>query len=259
MISPCKAHFQKTLAAVSAVANEGYVDANPYELMLMQLADHKRQLKAIQSIQRKIAVKATLLPDYDAYIEGVLEGNTGVQDDVLMTLLLWHMDTGGYDHALVMAHYAMTHDLNTPDGHKRDTATLVVEEFAEAVLKDGPAISIAQLQAIHDLTQERDMPDEVRAKLHKALGITCTEANQLAAAQAHFKQALHLHEKCGVKKLLEKLERDIKAQQDVGPDESNEPDEPAAPVVVQAQATTPAEHAQETPTTQDDRTEETSD
>ncbi len=214
MVSPCKAHFQKTQAATqtSDAQSEVYADASQYELMLMQLANHKRQLKDIQSIQRKIEVKATLLPEYEAYIEGVLEANTGVQDDVLMTILLWHMETGSYDQAAIIANYAITHGLNTPDGHKRQTATLVAEEFAEAVLKNGPDITQGQLSAISDLTAESDMPDEVRAKLHKAIGVTHAEAGQLEEAKVHLQTAFSLHDKSGVKKLLEKLERQLKAK-----------------------------------------------
>lgn len=38
--------------------------------MLMQLAEHRRRLKQIQSIERKIEVKRQLLPEYAAYIQG---------------------------------------------------------------------------------------------------------------------------------------------------------------------------------------------
>jgi len=59
------------------------------------------------------------------------------------------------------------------------------------------------------LTESEDMPDEVRAKLHKAIGYALNETDKPAALE-HLIRALNLHEKVGVKKDIEVLEREIK-------------------------------------------------
>ncbi len=38
-------------------------------------------------------LKPTLLPAYDAYIDGVLAAGQGAADEVLTTVMLWHFDT----------------------------------------------------------------------------------------------------------------------------------------------------------------------
>jgi Tfp pilus assembly protein PilF len=53
------------------------------------------------------------------------------------------------------------------------------------------------------------MPDQVKAKLFKAIAYGLSEHNKPAAAD-YFRQALALHPKCGVIKDLEKLQREIK-------------------------------------------------
>ena len=69
--------------------------------MLAQLYEDKRKLKEIRSIETKIELKRKLLPNYEPYINGVLAGGKGAQDDVLMMVMLWRLDTKDFDGALV--------------------------------------------------------------------------------------------------------------------------------------------------------------
>ena len=88
------------------------------------------------------------------------------------------------------------------------------------------------------------MPDQVRAKLHKAMGLhlvrTATAADDnpetvpagaakaaRAAALDHLRRALALNDKCGVKKDIERLERELKKATEA---------EPAAPAPAPAPA-----------------------
>ncbi|MDF6921868.1 phage terminase small subunit, partial [Escherichia coli] len=144
-----------------------------YELMLAQLAEHKRQLKQVQSVERKAETKRRMLPEYAAWVEGVLQADTGTQDDIFMTVLVWRIDVGDFAGALPLADYAIRHKLAMPDQYQRSTACLIAEEFANMVLKDPAAIKSADVEALVEveaLVRDQDMPDEVRAKLHKALG-----------------------------------------------------------------------------------------
>ncbi|MDQ8022175.1 MAG: phage terminase small subunit [Moraxellaceae bacterium] len=225
MTTPARLHFERKLAA-SATRHDGTqpdtnrAHANQYELMLATLDEHRRRLKAVQSTERKIEVKRGLVPEYAAWCRGVMEGDAGVQDDVFMTVLLWQIDVGDFDAALPMAEYALRHGLVMPDRFERTTACLVAEEIADTALKAPAAALAAYLPALQQaqlITAEHDMPDEVRAKLHKAIAyalLAAPEDQQTLdtknAAMTALQSAVRLHDKVGVKKDIERLERDIK-------------------------------------------------
>ena len=136
MITPAKAHWQRALAAT--ITNTESQDipagaANQYELMLLKLAEDKRRLKEIQSIERKIEVKATLLPEYLPWIEGVLDAGSGRQDDVLMTVFVWAIDIADFALAIKIGAYAIEHRLTMPDQYKRDVPCVLAEEVANVI------------------------------------------------------------------------------------------------------------------------------
>lgn len=230
-ISPARAHVQAHIAAARAdaeLADGTRIDpalANGYELMLAQLAEHRRQLKQIQSVERKIEHKRRLIPEYTPYIAGALEADRGGQDDVLVTLLVWHIDCGQLAAAVPLAAYCLEHGLVMPDHYERSLACIVAEEAAELALRQlaaGEAADVAALEAIQAMTASSDMPDEVRAKLCKALGYALRDESPSAALQ-HLQRALTLNGKAGVKKEIERLEREIKK----GAAETTEPPDDA--------------------------------
>ena len=95
-MSLARQHFQRVTAAqVAASASPGEpIKANAYELQLIRLADAKRALKQVQSIERKAEVKRRVLPEFGPWIQGVLEAGRGGQVDVLMTAMVWLIDVG---------------------------------------------------------------------------------------------------------------------------------------------------------------------
>ncbi|QOK96342.1 terminase endonuclease subunit [Ralstonia pseudosolanacearum] len=226
MTSPARNHFLRVTAATAAKAAQA---SNPLryatgqELMLAQLAEHKRQLKQVQSVERKAELKRKLLPEYAAWVRGVLEADTGAQDEVFMTVMVWLIDVGNFADALALAAYAIRHKLEMPDQYQRTTACLIAEEFANMALKGieaGDPVDLTTLREVAELVAAEDMPDEVRAKLHKAMGYACAALAEVATgpeavsrrmdALTYLRRALELHDKCGVKKDIERLERDIK-------------------------------------------------
>lgn len=219
MTSPARRHFERVSATTSQAAeSETPRDANGYELMLYKLAQDKRRLKEVQSMERKAEVKRQILPEYEPWVDGVLSGNQGVQDDVLMSVMVWRIDAGDLAGALDIARYAVSHKLSLPDQYKRGTACLLAEEFSDMALRDittaaaddADFSSISDvLREVSDLTAAEDMPDEVRAKLHKAIGLTLVNTDKTAALE-NLQRAFALHDKVGVKKDIEKLERELK-------------------------------------------------
>lgn len=212
MRSPAQRHYERVsaeLAAASAAPGESLAGASAYELMLAKLATDRRRLKAIQSIERKIDVKrAELLPEYVDYVAGALSGGRGAQDDVLTTVMIWRIDTGDFAGALDIARYALAHRMTLPDQYDRPLATAIAEEFAQAALtafKLGDAFDADQLAEVMTLTGSADMHDQVRAKLHKALGKALQETDRTSALD-HLRRALQLDERAGVKQDIARLE-----------------------------------------------------
>ena len=209
--------IKATTAQAAGAAQPGRPQTgDQYELFAAALWEAKRTLKAIKSVQAKIEKKRELLPEFAPYVEGVLAAGTGAQDDVLMTLMVWHIDTGDLHGALAIAEYAMHHNLNTPDQYDRDTVSLITEEISEAALKmlteeGADAAALAEiLERAEAITAGHDMHDEIRAKLHKALGYAHRENGSLRAALEQLQAALSLNDRAGVKKDIERLEREIK-------------------------------------------------
>lgn len=237
MISPAKAHFlRKTAekeAAQAAASGNQLAGSTGYELMLAKVDADMRRLKDIQSIDRKIEVKRELLPDYDAYIDGAIAGDTGVQDDVLMTAMVWQFDIGNFDRGLQIAEYALRHKLALPGQYKRTLGTLIAEEISDAAkrkLVEKETVAIAEMLdpmlKVDEITKAEDMPDESRARLYKAIGLVYASilgsadeirdvesSDYLNAAETaldYLRQALSKDDKCGVKKDIERIERYIK-------------------------------------------------
>ena len=225
--TPAQRHYQRMMAANSAdTATTGQPQTGEvYELMQAALWEARRTLKAIQSIEAKVEKKRELLPQFYPYIDGVLEANKGAQDDVIMTLMVWFFDVGDIATGLQIAEYAMRHGLKTPDRYQRDTASLVTEQVADESLKtlttleqtDGAEPDYQLLENLvrtDQLTAKADMHDQIRTKLHKALGYTNRQCGRTEEAINHLNRALQLNDKVGVKKDIEKLQRDLKKQQD---------------------------------------------
>lgn len=213
--SPARAHYEQTVAAQTPTEAQPLDRnaANAYELMLHKLAEDKRRLKDVQSVERKAEVKAQLLPEYLPWIEGVLEGDSGRQDDVLMTVFVWAIDIGQFDLALRIGAYAIAHQLTMPDQYKRDVPCVLAEEIADYALKQDEAGLVAlqpHIAQAATMTVNCDMPDEVKAKLLKANGYALRAAGLLTEAKDLLTRALQLHDKVGVKKDIERLDTLIK-------------------------------------------------
>ena len=214
-MSLARKHFQKTMAAAQAATDQDSpirANASQYELMQAQLHAHKLELKPIQSIASKCKKKAEFLPLYTPYIEGVIESGNGQSDIVLTMIMLWSIDAGNYDTALNIAAYAIKHHLSMPDAHKRTTACVIAEEIADAALKAEPLhpVSLQQLETAYELLRDTDLPDQVKARLEKSIGMAYQDHEQPTLALEHFKTALSLDDRSGVKALIKTLDKQLK-------------------------------------------------
>ena len=223
-----------TPAAPAASTAAGRVGAQ----IKMRLTHDLRRLKEIKAISLKIAAKREMLPEYRAWCDGLLDAGRGaergalpgnVADEVLPTIMVWHIDIGDWPRALELAEHVLRHDVKLPDRYARDAATLIVEEVAVAALKIQNADEIFPLdvlERVDELTADVDMHDEPRAKLIKAIGIELTrEAMLLAAAESGtpafvaaaeralvpLRRAQELHDRVGAKMTIAKLQKAIAA------------------------------------------------
>ena len=83
-LSPARQHRLRIQAEQAARQGGSVRHASGYDLMLLQLAEDRRRLKDVQSMEGKAELKRKLLPDYAPWVEGAIAAGKGAQDDVLM-------------------------------------------------------------------------------------------------------------------------------------------------------------------------------
>ena len=200
-LSPAQIHLRTVSAAVAhAAETEDLSDFTEYEKMCRLLARHRKDLKQIQSTERKAAFKKQILADYLPWIEGVL-----------MTWCVWAIDCGEYHLALQIADYAVFHDLRLPEPFTRTLGTMLAEEFADqakAAAAANQPFEVAYLEQVQRITADCDMPDESRARLLRELGLLLTDKNP-EQALAYLERALGLNQSIGVKGDIKKLRKQL--------------------------------------------------
>ncbi len=241
-MSLARQHRDRVLAEQTAVrsGSEGGLPGAPMSLgdvvadhanraqaqITMRLSHDLRRLKEIQSIERKIDAKREMLPEYDAWVEGLMNAvaATGsvVADDVLPTIMVWRIDVGAYADAMPLIEYVLGHNVQLPSRYARTAPALIAEEIATAALKAqlaGEDFPLGILLAIESLTDDRDMHDEIRAKLQKAIGFELADIAEetapdspgyiaaIEAALVPLRRAQQLHERAGAKDRIKKLEK----------------------------------------------------
>lgn len=221
-------HGADHVPAATSPPAAGATNASPADRAAAQIAlrlmHDLRRLKEIKSIDRKVAAKREMLPEYKAWVEGVLAADagvgTGTSADVVPTYMVWLIDTGAYMEALDIAEFLLRHRVTMPKRYERDVATIVVEEIAEAANKAqsaGQAFPQAALDTADFLTAGQDIHDPVRAKLLKAIGVeqlrTAEEMEAgsclvpLTSALVHLREAQRLNDRVGVKDRIKRAEK----------------------------------------------------
>ena len=234
-MSLVRRHRERTLGQLAATQAAGAAGvrsgaaASEYQLQLVRLGVDLRRLKELQSIEKKIDLKRELLPEYAAWVDGVLAADAGAADDIVGYVMTWRIDTGDFAGALPLAAYMVRHQLALPARFDRTAPTLIAEEIAEAALKrfgQGETFDSHVLDQVAELVADSDIYDQVRAKLEKAQGLAAEYAAGAIAPDAdgpagakrraqeraltHFRRALELDGNAGVKKRIEQLVREAR-------------------------------------------------
>lgn len=226
-MTPAQQSYMRKLAQQQTAQDEadnahGQTVGTAYELQLAQLHQHRLRLKDLHSVERKIEAKRVMLPEYDAYLDGVLQARPGTQDDVVATAMVWHIDAGNFARGLQLAEYALASGIKPPDQYNRNLPTIVQDEVAEAILtgKLGGTEALQIAAQAMALTEQADTPDQAKSKLYKAAGwavLGKTGSHDVDMATRTLKackealpllqRAMELDTRAGVKKDIERLER----------------------------------------------------
>ena len=235
MLTPAQRHWQNVMAQRAGRTNEDEDRAarTAHEEVLYRLRLAQSRLKGVQARSAKAAIKKELLPDFSGWIEGTLETDGGQQDEVIATLMVWAIDCGDLPLALRIGAYVVRHNLIMPDNFGRTAATVLTEEICNPILTQAGADAdadlsacIEPLDALWEIVANRDMPDEVRAKLCKACAFArrgLTDADNMAASLKLLREAMHLNPNAGVKREITALSRALKkAEATTTPERDNE-------------------------------------
>ncbi|MCU6182654.1 terminase [Citrobacter cronae] len=221
MLTPAQKHFQKVMAdrRGDSAAQQSVV-RTAHEQILHRLRLDQTSLKAVQSTETKAVMKRDMLPNYQGWIDGTLEGDSGRQDEVITTLMLWAIDCQDYPQALKIGRYVVKHGLSMRDDFKRTAPVLLAEEISNQVLNIATADAgadlsgyVALLDEVAEIVEGCDMPDEVASKLCKARGFSrrgSSDNETKGEALKLFRRATELNPNAGVKREMQALTRDLK-------------------------------------------------
>lgn len=228
MLSPARRHRLQALAAKQAAHAENEFggvreDASVYMLQLAELKNDQSLLRNIKSEIERGEHKASLIPKYMPYVEGVLsveDRTPDLQDQVVTTIMLWCFDAKQFEDGLRIAEYALKHGLSMPDSFSRDTASIVAEEIgnaAKSAYDAGEVFDLSILEKANNITATFGMHDQIRAKLFVAIGRSFLQKELAQPAVEFLKLALKHNDKCGGKQDLQRAERLLKKQLEENP------------------------------------------
>lgn len=170
MTSPAQRHMMRVSAAMTAQREAAPLrHATVYEQMLVKLAADQRTLKAIYSKELKAAKKRELLPFWLPWVNGVLEQGKGAQDDILMTVMLWRLDTGDIAGALEIARYALKYGLTMPGKHRRTPPYMFTDRrrcLTVAVKNPRPPVAISSFTCSGRITAN-SLPCRISVRCHR--------------------------------------------------------------------------------------------
>ncbi|MBG6242214.1 MAG: terminase [Candidatus Symbiopectobacterium sp. Dall1.0] len=222
MLTPAQRHVQQVMAERRGQVDEqSDIARTAHEEILHRLRLDMASLSRVQSDVTKAEMKKGMLPAYEGWIDGTIEGDSGRQDEVIATLMVWAIDCQDSALALKLGRYVVKHGLSLPaDRFRRDAVTVLVEEMSNPVLTLATTDAEADLSGytatldeVAEIVAGKDMPDEVRAKLCKARAFSrraTSNTETKGEALKLFREAISLNPNAGVKKEIAGLARELK-------------------------------------------------
>lgn len=242
MLTPAQKHFQKVMADRRGdSAAQHSVVRTAHEQILHRLRLDQASLKAVQSTETKAVMKRDMLPNYQGWIDGTLDGDSGRQDEVITTMMLWAIDSQDYPQALKIGRYVVKHGLSMRDDFKRTAPVMLAEEISNQALNvattDAEADMSAYITVLDELAEivaGADMPDEVQSKLCKARAFSrrgTADNETKGEALKLFRRATELNPAAGVKRDMQSISRELKKMAAPQPEATEQPE--SVPVVTE--------------------------
>jgi len=211
-------HRAKSQASQSHNTDQSKQDMPLKKKLILQLIEHKAILKTFKATDAKISTKRDFLPLYIPYMQGIVEADTKVQDDLFVQVMIWIFDVQDYEALRVYLDYALKAGMSMPDGFKRSLLEFFAESLAEDIIKRNTLDAVAEtdlfliettLSWIDTFDPEgKEIGDEPRAKVFKAAGLVfMARPDYHEAAVNAFETALKLDDSIGVKGLLNKAKK----------------------------------------------------
>jgi len=201
------------VVAVLGSATSGMVGMQQLVALLdAALAEDLKSLHDIQSVERKIEVKRTLLiPKYRDYVARLRAD--GRSHDLLGYYMVWLLDAGDMEAALELGFSLAAAGASMPERFKQQLPTFLagtVMDWAEAedALGRSPEPYFSELfaKAIGGLQDEPwDLPDALRARYYRMRGLLDEKTGDIPSAIEHLERAFMLGAK--VKTKLDALKK----------------------------------------------------
>lgn len=254
MFSPALRHRQRVLAQLAGEPEPARDAAPPepdsktpagqeYATLRVVLHDNLRTLSDIASIEARNPLKIEMARTFAPWIEGVLaagEQGQAAQDEILVWNLIWAVDYRDWDYALRLAAHAIRFHLASPERMNSTIPCFLADTVGTVSLNMADAVPHDALCRVLALIKGHDMPDQAKAKLHKALARSFTrraeafdpaadnapaggKAAYLTEALEHARRALQLDGGAGVKSDIKTLEKALRklASPDAPPEEDD--------------------------------------
>lgn len=175
----------------------------------LKLAVYKQELRNLNSRTARINRKKEMLSEFLPFCEGVVESNARENASLIPEILIFCIDSGFIDKAILFFEFGLANDLALPlkDGQefKRDLPNFVIEEISNNSLSQKDYCDLEQLKIFATIVKDCDLTDEIRAKFYKALAFKSEFVDKKAALDFAL-TAQNLNPKIGLKNFLKRLE-----------------------------------------------------
>lgn len=194
------------MPATAATAHPASEDRHEPVIVAQFKAD-QNSMSHIKSRTRRIVAKRQALARYQQWLDAFPHKRVFEKSDEAMFawLLLWTIDVGDWQRALVLARFALPAGMLSPLDFSRTLPETVTEEIAGGILNAGATADHADLlDDLAQLVDGYDMTDQITAKLHKARALARLDTDPEQARQL-LATAEALDPKSGVKRHLKAL------------------------------------------------------
>ena len=170
-----------------------------------------KRLSRIDSHQRKDQLKKEeFLPRYREYLVEVIDKDSVGQNDIVIHNIIFALDAEDFEWAIKLALFADQKGMQTPEGYTRNVKNLLCGQISAWCLRQVKNDQSPEPWAseIHELSQEWDLVDKIRAEIYRAVAYSLPETSEKLNMLRH---AYDLNDKVGVTPEIKRLKKVLEA------------------------------------------------